>query len=198
MLCWSAFAIWMLPKCSQHSHQMEMKSTCELRSLRPLRGLPRTLICTTFMSKFQHLLNTPVPSQENLKESTTKPEKSLKKINLKIWESYLDDFLLSVLIPQLPYHTNNTESRNCRIIFLGKAFKITKFNHQSNLPKSCRSATSLSAASTQLTCLQGWGLHHCPGQPLAVLDHTFYGKKLFLRSNLKLSWSNLTLAHVHP
>lgn len=196
MLCWSAFAIWTLPKCSQHSDQMEMKSTCDLSSLRPLRGPPRTLKCTTFISKFQHLLNTPLSSQENSKESTTKPEIT-EQINLKIGEIYLDD-LLFVLIPQLLYHTNSIESQNRRIILVGKGLQNHRVQPSVYATESCLSATPLTAASTQLTCLQGWGCTTALDSPFLCLI-TLFMKKFFLRSNLNLSWSNLTLfPHVHP
>lgn len=129
MLCCSAFAIWTLQKCLQHSDEMEMKSTCDLRSLRPLG----TLICTTFMSKFQHLLNSPLPSQENLKEFTTKPEKSLNK---STWTSERAIWMISYCLCSSHNYCIILAASSHRIIkstWLEKAFKIIKFNHQSNL-----------------------------------------------------------------
>ena len=38
--------------------------------------------------------------------------------------------------------------------------------------------------------LQGWWLHHFPGQPIPML-HNSFSKEIFLVSNLNLPWHNL-------
>ena len=39
---------------------------------------------------------------------------------------------------------------------------------------------------------KGWGLHHFPGQPIPMPDHSFISvKNFFLISNLNLPWCNM-------
>jgi len=49
---------------------------------------------------------------------------------------------------------------------LKNTFKITKSNHQPDLPNPI----TKTHVHMPLICLQGWGLHHCPRQPIPLPD----------------------------
>lgn len=77
-----------------------------------------------------------------------------------------------------------------RIIELSRLEKTFKSNHQPHLLSLVTESRPFSAMSASLKYFLGWGLHHCSGQPVPILDLLFH-ECIFPSIQSKLSLEQL-------